>query len=171
MVNGFISTKAAFENGIARPFNPDQMVYCMSEYLFIENSSSPERSLKNPNKKCGIQSRKGAVPKVIIIQNEGVIVAEGSPVSVGIPKDIVNDFCEIGVLSENFGGPHPLTAEQAAFIENWEVVNYRKKVSWAESHRDGSKIKLFMSQAQPRDLAPELPKCFLLRGPILWWPI
>ena len=129
-VNGFISTKAAFENGIARPFNPDQMVYCMSEYLFIENSSSPETIIKEAKQKIAeFKSRKGAVPKVIFIQNEGVIVAEGSPVSVEYLKDIVNDFCEIGVLSENFGGPHPLTAEQAAFIENWEVENYRKKVS------------------------------------------
>lgn len=129
-VNGFISNKAAFENVIARPFNPDQMVYCMSEYLFIENSSSPETIIEESKQKIAeFKSRKGAVPKVIFIQNEGVIVAEGSPVSVEYLKDIVNDFCEIGVIAENFGGPHPLTAEQAAFIENWEVENYRKKVS------------------------------------------
>ncbi len=129
-VNGFILNKVAFEKGIARPFNPDQMVYCMSEYLFIENSSSPETIIEEAKQKIAeFKSRKGAVPKVIFIQNEGVIVAEGSPVSVEYLKDIVNDFCEIGVLSENFGGPHPLTAEQAAFIENWEVENYRKKVS------------------------------------------
>src|SRR5690606_11854347 len=54
---------------------------------------------------------------------------EDSPVSVDYLKDIVNDFCQISKLSENFGGPHPLTPEQAAFIENWEVENYRKKVS------------------------------------------
>ncbi len=66
---------------------------------------------------------------MIFIQNEGVIVAEDSPVSASYLKDIVNDFCEISTLSENFGGPHPMTTEQAAFIESWEVENYRKKVS------------------------------------------
>ncbi len=129
-VSNFISSKKVFEKGIARPFNPDQMVYCMSEYLFIENTSSEDAIIEETKLKIAdFKKRKGAVPKVIFIQNEGVIVAEDSPVSVEYLKDIVNDFCKIGVLSDNFGGPHPLTAEQATFIENWEVENYRKKVS------------------------------------------
>ncbi len=129
-VANFISDKETFDNGIAKPFNPDQMVYCMSEYLFLENSNSPETIAEEAKTRIAdFKNRKGTVPKVIFIQNEGVIVAEDSPVSVDYLKDIVNDFCEIGVLSENFGGPHPLTAEQATFIENWEVENYRKKVS------------------------------------------
>jgi NAD(P)-dependent dehydrogenase (short-subunit alcohol dehydrogenase family)/rhamnose utilization protein RhaD (predicted bifunctional aldolase and dehydrogenase) len=129
-VANFISNKETFDKGIAKPFNPDQMVYCMSEYLFIENSNSSETIIEEAKIRItDFKNRKGAVPKVIFIQNEGVIVAEDSPVSVDYLKDIVNDFCEIGVLSENFGGSHPLTAEQATFIENWEVENYRKKVS------------------------------------------
>jgi NAD(P)-dependent dehydrogenase (short-subunit alcohol dehydrogenase family) len=74
-------------------------------------------------------ARRGVMPKIIFIQNEGVVAAEDSAVSVGYLKDMVNDFCQIACLSENFGGPHPLTPEQAAFIESWEVENYRKKVS------------------------------------------
>ena len=129
-VNQFIPQKESFEKGIARPFNPDQMVYCMSEYLFIEDSGSVMSIVKEAKTKIDdFKSRKGSVPKVIFIKDEGVIVAEDSPVSISYLKDIVNDFCEISVLSGNFGGPHPLTKEQAAFIENWEVENYRKKVS------------------------------------------
>jgi NAD(P)-dependent dehydrogenase (short-subunit alcohol dehydrogenase family)/rhamnose utilization protein RhaD (predicted bifunctional aldolase and dehydrogenase) len=129
-VASFIVNKTKFEKGIARPFNPDQMVYCMSEYLFVENSFSAETIIEEAKIKFeDFKNRKGAVPKVIFIQHEGVIVAEDSPVSVEYLKDIVNDFCQIGALSENFGGPHPLTTDQAAFIENWEVENYRKKVS------------------------------------------
>lgn len=127
---GFITDKNSFANGIEKPFNPDQMVYCMSEYLFIENSASVETIIEEAKTKIAdFTTRKGAVPKVLFIQNEGVIVAEDSPVSVGYLKDMVNDFCQISKMSENFGGPHPLTPEQAAFIENWEVENYRKKVS------------------------------------------
>ena len=129
-VANFISDKKAFEEGIARPFNPDQMVYCMSEYLFVVNNSSVENIIEEAKTKIAdFESRKGAVPKIIFIQNEGVIVAEDSPVSVNYLKDIVNDFCQISTLSENFGGPHPLTKEQNTFIENWEVEHYRKKVS------------------------------------------
>ena len=129
-VSSFISDKNSFEKGIEKPFNPDQMVYCMSEYLFIENSASAETIIDEAKLKISdFKNRKGAVPKVIFFQNEGVIVAEDSPVSVSYLKDIVNDFCQISKLAENFGGPHPLSPEQAAFIENWEVENYRKKVS------------------------------------------
>lgn len=129
-ISNFIGSKEAFDNGVAKPYNPDQMVYCMSEYLFIENTLSTDLIIEEAKSKIeDFKSRKGAAPKVIFIQNEGAIVAEDSPVSVSYLKDIVNDFCEISTLSNNFGGPHPLTPEQAAFIENWEVENYRKKVS------------------------------------------
>lgn len=129
-VANFITSKEAFDKGIAKPFNPDQMVYCLSEYLFIKNNSSVDTIIEEAKAKIAdFKTRKSAVPKVIFIQNEGVIVAEDSPVSVGYLKDLVNDFCQISTLSENFGGPHPLTPEQAAFIENWEVENYRKKVA------------------------------------------
>jgi NAD(P)-dependent dehydrogenase (short-subunit alcohol dehydrogenase family)/rhamnose utilization protein RhaD (predicted bifunctional aldolase and dehydrogenase) len=129
-ISRFIKNKESFDKGIAKPFNPDQMVYCMSEYLFIENNTSVETIIEEAKTKIAeFKNRKGTPPKVIFIQNEGVIVAEDSPVSIGYLKEIVNDFCQIGTLSENFGGPHPLAPEQAAFIENWEVENYRKKVS------------------------------------------
>jgi NAD(P)-dependent dehydrogenase (short-subunit alcohol dehydrogenase family)/rhamnose utilization protein RhaD (predicted bifunctional aldolase and dehydrogenase) len=129
-ISNFILSKETFDRGIAKPFNPDQMVYCMSEYLFIENCSSTESIIDEARIKIDeFKKRKGAVPKVIFIQNEGVIVAEDSPVSVEYLKDLVNDFCQISEMSENFGGQHPMTPEQVAFIENWEVENYRKKVS------------------------------------------
>ena len=129
-VAGFIESKAAFDTGIAQPFNPDQMVYCGAEYLFIENNSTSGTIIAEAKTKIeDFKNRRGTTPKVIFIQAEGVIVAEDSPVSVGYLHDIVYDFCQIGVLAKNFGGPHPMTPEQVAFIENWEVENYRKKVS------------------------------------------
>jgi NAD(P)-dependent dehydrogenase (short-subunit alcohol dehydrogenase family)/rhamnose utilization protein RhaD (predicted bifunctional aldolase and dehydrogenase) len=128
-VSKFIVSKEAFKNGIARPFNPDQMVYCLSEYLFIENNSSAEEIIEEVKTKIiEFKSRRGVLPKVIFIRNEGAVVAEDSAVSARFLKDMVNDFCRISNFSENFGGPHPLTSGQAEFIESWEVENYRKKV-------------------------------------------
>jgi NAD(P)-dependent dehydrogenase (short-subunit alcohol dehydrogenase family)/rhamnose utilization protein RhaD (predicted bifunctional aldolase and dehydrogenase) len=129
-IEGFIKNREAFENGIARPFNPDQMVYCMAEYVFIENTGTQEDIIGEVQKKMqDFLTRRGALPKIIFIRGEGVVAAEDSAVSAGYLKDMVNDFCQIAFLSDNFGGPHPLTPEQAAFIESWEVENYRKKVS------------------------------------------
>ncbi len=129
-VREFTEDKLAFEKGISNPFNPDQMVYCLSEYLFIEKQGSEEEVIQEARQKIEeFSNRRGIMPKVIFFQNEGVIVAEDSAVSVGYLKDMVNDFCQISRLSKNFGGPHPLTPEQVAFIESWEVENYRKKIS------------------------------------------
>ncbi len=129
-IQRFIKDRASFDAGIAKPFNPDQMVYCGPEYLFVENNTSAETiTVEAETKIADFKTRKGTPPKVIFIQNEGVIVAEDSPASVQYLQDIVNDFCRIGTFAENFGGPHPLTPEQTAFIESWEVEHYRKKVS------------------------------------------
>ena len=129
-ISGFISNKPTFDEWLACPYNPDQMVYCLSEYLFVENEGTSEDIIAEAQAKIeAFRKRRGFMPKIIFIQNEGVIAAEDSAVSVGYLKDMVNDFCQIAKLTENFGGPHPLTPEQVAFIENWEVENYRKKVS------------------------------------------
>ncbi len=129
-IEKFIVSEQAFKNGIAKPFTPDQMVYCGPEYLFIANNSSVDSIIAETKKKVAeFKSRKGNAPKIVFIQNEGAIVAEDSPASVEYLKDIVNDFCQISALSASFGGPHPLTDDQISFIENWEVENYRKKVS------------------------------------------
>ena len=129
-INNFLSNRQAFENGIAHPFNPDQMVYCLPEYLFIENTGTHEGIITEAKAKMeAFHTRRGVMPKIIFVQGEGVVAAEDSAVSVGYLKDMVNDFCQIASLSDNFGGPHPLTPEQVAFIESWEVENYRKKVS------------------------------------------
>ncbi|MBN1822567.1 MAG: SDR family NAD(P)-dependent oxidoreductase [Prolixibacteraceae bacterium] len=129
-INSFLSNSESFNKGIGKPFTPDQMVYCGADYLFIENSKDSESIIKEAKIKIGgFQKLKGKIPKVLFIKNEGVLVAEDSPVSLEYLKDIVNDFCEISILSENFGGPHPLNQKQVKFIENWEVENYRKKVS------------------------------------------
>ncbi len=129
-ISNFISSKTNFDKGLSRPFNPDQMVYCMSEYLFIENASTSEDIITEAKIKIEeFRNRRGVMPKIIFIQNEGVVASEDSATSVTYLKDIVNDFCQISTLSENFGGQHPMTPEQVAFIESWEVENYRKKVS------------------------------------------
>ena len=130
LVSAFLNSEKDFEKGLAKPFNPDQMVYCGSEYLFVENNASANTIIDETKEKIAdFKLRKGSEPKVFFIKNEGVVVAEDSPASVEYLKDIVNDFSKISLLSENFGGQHPLTADQVAFIENWEVENYRKKVS------------------------------------------
>lgn len=115
---------------IASPFTPDQMVYCLAEYLYVadtENAGSIIRAVQDQS--AEYHNRKGIMPKVIFVKGEGVIVADDSAVALEYLHDLVLDFTQIAVLTASFGGPHPMTRDQIAFIENWEVENYRKKVS------------------------------------------
>ena len=150
-VAGFIQNRDSFEKGIARPFNPDQMVYCLSEYLFIEHSETAEDIIGETKSAIEeFRTRRGLAPKVIFIKGEGAVVTENSAAMTRNLKDMVNDFCQISRLSQNFGGPHPMTPEQITFIEDWEVENYRKKVSQgAESRgRVENKIVIITGAAQ-----------------------
>ncbi len=128
----FLSGEETFRK-ISTPFTPDQMVYCLPEYLFIENNDSAESVTSAIKTKAEeFRTRKGVDPKVIIIRDHGVIVVEDSPAAVDYLEALVLDFTQIALLAENFGGPHPMTPDQIAFIESWEVENYRKKVALAE---------------------------------------
>jgi len=125
----FISDKGQFVK-ISVPFTPDQMVYCQSEYQFIENTASAEEMLSEISFKVeDYRKRKGVNPKLVFIRDEGVLVIDNSGVALDYLADIVIDFVQIASLTENFGGAHPMTKDQVSFIENWEVENYRKKVS------------------------------------------
>lgn len=136
VIRTFISDRHQFESTIARPYNPDQIVYCLAEYLFIEDKQVPEDLINEIKYEIeAFRNRKGILPKVIFIQGQGVVVAEDSAVSVGYLKDMVNDFCQISHISESFGGPHPLEPHQVEFIETWEVENYRQKVSLGGGNR------------------------------------
>lgn len=131
----FITGAGAFSL-ISTPFTPDQMVYCGAEYLFIENCQSPEAAIEETRAKVQeFRNRKGFPPKVIFFREAGVIISEETPAALETLEALVLDFTMIALLSRHFGGPHPMTPSQIAFIESWEVENYRKKVSRGISSR------------------------------------
>jgi hypothetical protein len=43
--------------------------------------------------------------------------------------EVYTNILKISFLSENFGGPQSMTAEQIDFIDNWEVENYRRQMA------------------------------------------
>lgn len=150
LLMNFATSPEAFST-IARPFTPDQMVYCLSEYLFIENTSTEQSIIDEIQKKADeFSDRKETMPKVIFVKNEGVIVVDNSAMALDYLHDLVLDFTQIAWLAECFGGPHPMSSDQIEFIESWEVENYRKKVSLgakAKGRVDG-KVVLITGAAQ-----------------------
>jgi hypothetical protein len=103
-------------------------VYCKSKYLFLEEGSGEEVIRE---KLAEFEQLHGYYPKVIIEENGGLILVEESEKAIGTVLEVYSDMMKISYLSEQFGGPNFMSDEQIAFIDNWEVENYRRSVAKA----------------------------------------
>jgi len=111
---------------VSKPFTPDNIVYCKSNYLFVEKS---EELLQSVEKfKVSI----GYYPKVIGIEGSGLLVIEQNCKSARIVLDVFKDMMKVAWYAAHFGGPRHLNQKQIDFIDNWEVENYRRQMSKKE---------------------------------------
>ncbi len=118
----FTASRKSFEP-VSKPFTPDNIVYCKSNYLFVENESNLKEEFEAFSKKYGY------FPKIVGIQGKGILAVEESARSAQIVLDVFIDMMKVSYLTRNFGGPRPMTQQQIDFIDNWEVENYRRKIS------------------------------------------
>jgi len=123
LINHFVTGKQAFSS-VKTAFTPDQIVYCKAHYMFCE--SDPDLVYEDY---LEFEREQGYPPRVIAIKNRGIICMEENEKSAGTVYEVYLDMLKIAWLAENFGGPKPMTADQIAFIDNWEVENYRRKIA------------------------------------------
>ena len=111
---------------VSRPFTPDNIVYCKSRYLFLEEGVKRTEA----EKKIGeFEKASGYYPKVIVEEKGGLIIVEESEKSIQTVLEVFTDMMKISLLSEQFGGPHFMNEKQISFIDNWEVEHYRRSVA------------------------------------------
>ncbi len=125
LVGHFSESKEQYQK-IALPFSPDIIVYCKSNYLFIEENMDVDL-IKTAFEQ--FEKNHGYYPKLIVEEKGGLIAVEENERSLENVLDVFTDQLKISFLSENFGGPHFMSPEQIQFIDNWEVENYRRKVA------------------------------------------
>jgi rhamnose utilization protein RhaD (predicted bifunctional aldolase and dehydrogenase) len=103
-------------------------VYCKAHYLYIPAQNNETEYLWRATELVTAYfGRYGYLPKVLVLQNKGVIGAEASLKSAQNVPDVYENILKISYYSEDFGGPKFMNDEQIAFIDNWEVENYRRK--------------------------------------------
>lgn len=76
----------------------------------------------------------GYMPKMLGIKGYGIVAFEDNMQSVNTMLDVFTDWMQISYLSENFGGPHFMSERDIAFIDTWEVENYRRQVAKTGGH-------------------------------------
>lgn len=112
---------------VLAPFTPDGIVYCKSEYIYLEGG---EDLVKNAEKKIEAYVKKhGYTPKVLLIKGIGLVAVGDNAKSARTITEVFEDAAKVALLARSFGGPHPMTRRQIDFIDNWEVENYRRKVA------------------------------------------
>jgi NAD(P)-dependent dehydrogenase (short-subunit alcohol dehydrogenase family) len=135
LVEHFTGSAGNYEN-ISQPFTPDIIVYCKSNYLYIDTTGSAEEILEDLQKRItAFEKEFGYMPKVILIRGIGMVAAGDNAAGADIILDVFEDLMKISWLSGSFGGPHFMTPEQIRFIDTWEVENYRRKTAAGSSGR------------------------------------
>jgi len=125
---------------ISLPLTPDTIVYCKTRYLFIEQSATADKILDSIRMQLPrFQNEYGYLPKIIIIKNAGLIALEDSAASAETVLDVYEDLIKVSHYSSLCGGTKTLTPDQIAFIDKWEVENYRRKIS--QSSPQGSRLE------------------------------
>jgi NAD(P)-dependent dehydrogenase (short-subunit alcohol dehydrogenase family)/rhamnose utilization protein RhaD (predicted bifunctional aldolase and dehydrogenase) len=125
---------------ISHPLTPDIIVYCKYRYIYVEQSSTPERileSLRGQFERFGKEYN--FLPKIILIKDMGLFAVEDSVAAAETVLDVFEDLIKVCHYASSLGGTKLLTPEQVSFIDQWEVENYRRKVAKTES--DSNKIR------------------------------
>jgi NAD(P)-dependent dehydrogenase (short-subunit alcohol dehydrogenase family)/rhamnose utilization protein RhaD (predicted bifunctional aldolase and dehydrogenase) len=115
---------------ISLPLTPDIIVYCKTRYLYIEQSSTPEKILDSFRYQLPhFISEYGYIPKVFIIKDMGVFAIGDTFTNAEACLDVYEDLIKISYYASLCGGIKFLIPEQVDFIDKWEVENYRRKVA------------------------------------------
>jgi len=148
---------------IDKPFTPDAIVYCKSNYIFL-NDEEPEAVLSEAAKVIpAFTSKFGYQPKIFLIKGIGLVAAGDNAAQCDILLDVFEDAMKIAYLSESFGGPHPMTQLQIDFIDNWEVENYRRSVA-AGSSVGRAENKTIIVTGAAQGFGEGIARCLLLEG-------
>jgi rhamnose utilization protein RhaD (predicted bifunctional aldolase and dehydrogenase)/NAD(P)-dependent dehydrogenase (short-subunit alcohol dehydrogenase family) len=136
---------------ISLPLTPDSIVYCKTRYLYIEQSSTAEKILDSFRYQLPhFISEYGYLPRVFIIKDMGVFAIGETFANAEACLDVYEDLIKISHYASLCGGIKFLIPEQVAFIDQWEVENYRRKVVQPTDSRNklNNKIAIVTGSAQ-----------------------
>ena len=162
LVDEFISSESAFAR-VAAPFTPDGIVYCKSAYLYIDGADAAQ---KIANAEMAIEkytAERGYTPKVIAVKGIGLLAVGDNAKSAGIIAEVFTDCMKVASYAAAFGGEHPMTKTQIDFIDNWEVENYRRKVSAAGAH-GRAENKIFIVTGAAQGFGEGIARCLVEEG-------
>ena len=162
LIKNFYDTEEA-QTKIAKPFTPDAIVYCKSNYIFL-NDEQPDAVLAEAAKQIPAFTAKfGYQPKIFLIKGIGLVAAGDNAAQCDILLDVFEDAMKIAYYAESFGGAHPMTQAQIDFIDNWEVENYRRSVA-AGGAAGRAENKTIIVTGAAQGFGEGIARCLLQQG-------
>jgi NAD(P)-dependent dehydrogenase (short-subunit alcohol dehydrogenase family) len=148
---------------VSRPFTPDAIVYCKSNYVYF-GQDTPEAILEAAKTELpAFEAAHGYQPKVLVIKGIGLVAVGDNAAQCDTILDVYEDAFKIAWLSKSFGGPHPMTQAQIDFIDNWEVENYRRSVA-AGGNAGRAVNKTIVVTGAAQGFGEGIARCLLLEG-------
>lgn len=114
-------------------FTPDIIVYAKASPLFIPqiDFQKAEQGDPEPLKEAFNEyfTENGYLPKILLAEKKALIALDTSAESAQKTAEVFEDAMKISLFTNVFGGPKFMNKRERAFIENWEVENYRRKMA------------------------------------------
>ncbi len=160
----FYKNKTSFAKA-SLPFTPDIIVYCKADYIYIDESKSPEAIIMSFQRQLAeFQKKNGYDPKIILIRDYGLVAVEDTAEAADIALDVYEDLLKISLYSESFGGPQFLSPEDISFIDNWEVENYRRQISKGSQNENIFNQKICIVTGAAQGFGEGLAKNLTMEG-------
>ena len=100
---------------ISMTLTPDMIVYCKAAFIYIENTSSPERILESLRHQITRFTVKYEyLPRVVVIKDAGVLAFEESTTAADTILDVFEDLIKTVDIASSFSGPKYLTPTEVA---------------------------------------------------------
>ena len=148
---------------IVTPFTPDAIVYCKSNYIFINSESNEEIRDEAKKQIVAFEKDNGYLPKIVLIKNVGLLAVGDNAKQCDTILDVFEDAMKTAYLSKSFGGAHPMTQKQIDFIDNWEVENYRRSVAKGETS-GRVQNKTFIVTGAAQGFGEGIARCLIEEG-------
>ena len=160
LISHFTESAANYDK-ISRPFSPDAIVYCKSNYIYLD---STDGIVERAQKCIGDFSAKyGYMPKVILVKGVGLVAVGDHAAQCDTILDVFEDAMKVTWYAQSFGGEHPMTQAQIDFIDNWEVENYRRKIA-AGSSAGRAENKVIIVTGAAQGFGEGIARCLVAEG-------
>jgi len=131
--NSEVSRAVGDRDALARvmsAYSPDHIVYAGVEPLFVpsQTSGSPDASDVTAAL-VDYRKRLSTDPKIVAFEGLGVVGLGPNAKAAERAHQLFLDALKVSIYADSFGGYQFLPPDQVAFIRNWEVEQYRSKLS------------------------------------------